>query len=222
MFNKLIDYCKGQYKDIKSEPKNIIKKWWLWFILIVLIINVSAPINSNTTVSHNNIIIENTIEIANENKETEKTLNSNSELELPIYNSISFDEYPTFTDTCVQKALKSFKHFATGYSISPIGNSSIDIYVYANKYYDYETFFQNALAISENIYKELSTRQYKRKYFSPNAILISISICGYGKDLNSKKVNSYLQPLSTVCLSTDAFNTISNLPELIKIDKVWF
>lgn len=70
MGEKVKNYCKQQFNDIKTSPRCIIKKWWFW-ILIVAIIYGSFTELTNT--NENNVIDTNTNIISEESTKKEET-----------------------------------------------------------------------------------------------------------------------------------------------------
>jgi len=65
---KFNQYCKKQYYDIKDNPKLIIKKWWFWSLIIILIYSILTPVPSEklNTSKYNNVNqVKNTITDSN-------------------------------------------------------------------------------------------------------------------------------------------------------------
>lgn len=71
MWNKIKEYILKEFKDIKSAPKKIIKRWWFWIILISVIYGISTDLTTNNEVNSNNTNTLNTIS-AEEKQETEE------------------------------------------------------------------------------------------------------------------------------------------------------
>ena len=65
MKKKIKDYFITDFKNIKSNPKNIIKKWWFWLIIISCIFGIihdsSQPTNTSSINSTTNTFIENNV-----------------------------------------------------------------------------------------------------------------------------------------------------------------
>lgn len=71
MWNQIKEYSLKEFKDIKSTPKNIIKKWWFWLIIISIIYGIFTE---TTSTNKSNIAETNTINsvISEEKIETEE------------------------------------------------------------------------------------------------------------------------------------------------------
>lgn len=71
MWNQIKEYTLKEIKDIKSTPKNIIKKWWFWLIIVSIIYGIFTE---TTSTNENNIKETNTINsvISEEKIETEE------------------------------------------------------------------------------------------------------------------------------------------------------
>lgn len=71
MWNQIKEYSLKEFKDIKSTPKNIIKKWWFWIIVISIVYGISTDLTNNNEVITNNSNTLNTVS-TEEKQETEE------------------------------------------------------------------------------------------------------------------------------------------------------
>ncbi len=192
----------------------------IFIIFIGVIIGISQGNNSNTQNASINIDINNTsynsITISNNNFTNTET----SE------NIIHLEDYPSFIEECFEKISPKYSIFTDAYSISINDNSSISIYFYSDKYYKLSTYSNNITEFSKELLEEISKKQYEKKLFQPENVLLQIKYCGYGKDLNSKQIESYTHPLAILNIetndlknNTDFFNFVSNN---IEIYDYWF
>ena len=159
----------------------------IFIIFIGVIIGISQGNNSNTQNASINIDINNTsynsITISNNNFTNTET----SE------NIIHLEDYPSFIEECFEKISPKYSIFTDAYSISINDNSSISIYFYSDKYYKLSTYSNNITEFSKELLEEISKKQYEKKLFQPENVLLQIKYCGYGKDLNSKQIESYIK-----------------------------
>lgn len=218
MEEKLIQYCKKQYNSVKNNPKIIIKKWWFWFLIIVLIYGIffSPEFNNNSNLSSNTANIGKT-----ENISTNYNNSTTSE-EVKNTDTIDFNQYPKFLEDCIKKSFSNYNFLTKEYNISTLGNNLIEIHVYTNKYYSYNKFNKNISKFSKDFLRKIQTKKYEKKYFFPESVHIRITFCGYGKDLNSRKVNNYTQPLAYLDITTSQLKDNINVSEFIEIYKDWF
>lgn len=68
MGEKIKNYFINDFRDIKSNPKHIIKKWWFWIIVISCIFGIFTDNSQNTnTITSSNVVTNEVVE--NTNKE---------------------------------------------------------------------------------------------------------------------------------------------------------
>lgn len=74
------DYFLKQIKEIKSEPKILIKKWYFWLIIIAIIYGLITDVFAPKEIPSSNNTIENNI-VIEEKVETEEEKNAREEKE---------------------------------------------------------------------------------------------------------------------------------------------
>lgn len=80
MWNQIKEYSLKEFKDIKSMPKNIIKKWWFWIIIISIIYGIfTETINTNENSLNETNTINSTV--SEEKQETEEEKKAREEKE---------------------------------------------------------------------------------------------------------------------------------------------
>lgn len=185
----------------------------IFFILFVSFVivffnssNTSPNTTFETTNSFNNTIIFENRNIENTTIETSTTVEDNI---------IYLEDYPSFIEECFKNVSPNYSFLDNAYSISVDYGNFVSIYFYSDKYYSLSTYSDNIISFSKELLDEISKKQYQKKLFQPENVLLQIKYCGYGKDLNSGKIHDNTQPLAALNIYTDDLKSDINLLEYI-------
>ena len=175
------------------------------------------PETTNNTNTEN--VLAYTSEVSNvEESTTNEIIMEEVNSEEPVSKpTVSDYDYPSYLKDIVKNYVEQLNdnHLIAKYSISPIGNSSYSIYLYANKYYDEETYKSFCIKNINDLLIKINEKEYKAEFLAPKKVVIVFYICGYGRILPTKEINNTTQPLGTFSIYTDEMSQYEDFTEVI-------
>ena len=155
---------------------------------------------------------------ANETKENNQTKEENNvESEY-----IESDKYMDYLDEKITKILNKKETIFKSYQTGTLGNEVYELYVYADKYYNYNDYKKDSINITKEIISSIKEKKYKKVLLYPKTVTIQIKYCGYGKDLNSGKLQNSVFPLGVFSIQSNELNDEINYEEKVDINNIWF